>query len=66
MSKFNVWLPYKLFVVKEVEAENEEAAINKVLEETSSSLSLCYQCMKEENISDNPDLIENEISAEEA
>lgn len=66
MSKFNVWLPYKLFVVKEVEAENEEEAINKVLEETPSSLSLCYQCMREENISDNPELIEKEISAEEA
>lgn len=26
MSKYNVWLPYKMFVVKEVEAESEEEA----------------------------------------
>ena len=65
MSKYNVWLPYKLFVVKEVEAENKEEALNKVLEETDGYLSLCYQCMNEEDISDNPQLIEDEISVEE-
>lgn len=65
MSKYNVWLPYKFYVVKEVEAENEEEAIDKVLEETDNYLSLCYQCMMQEDISDNPELIENEVSAEE-
>lgn len=65
MGKYNVWLPYKLFVVKTVEAGSEEEAIKKVLENTDSSLGLCYQCMKSEDISDNPELIEEEISAEE-
>lgn len=64
MSKYNVYLPYKLFVVKEVEAENEEEAINKILEETDCFLSLCYQCMRDEDIYDNPYLIEDEVSAE--
>ena len=65
MSKYNVWLPYKLYVVKEVEAKNKEEAIDKVLEETDTYLSLCYQCMTQEDISDNPILIESEVSAEE-
>lgn len=64
MSKYNVWLPYKLFVAKEVEAESEEEAIDKVMNECDGYLSLCYQCMKEEDISDNPQLIEDEVSAE--
>lgn len=64
MSKYNVWLPYKLFVVKEVEAESEEEAIDKVMNECDSYLSLCYHCMKEEDISDSPQLIEDEVSAE--
>ena len=64
MSKYNVWLPYKLFVVKEVEAESEEEAIDKVISECDGYLSLCYHCMKEENISDSPQLIEDEVSAE--
>lgn len=64
MSKYNVWLPYKLFVVKEVEADSEEEAIDKVMNECDGYLSLCYQCIHEENISDNPQLIENEVSAE--
>lgn len=64
MAKYNVWLPYKLFVVKEVEAESEEEAIEKVINETSGMLSLCYHCMHEEEISDNPELLEDEVSAE--
>lgn len=58
-------MPYKLFVVKEVEAENEEEAIEKAMDETDGYVSLCYQCMTEKNISDNPYLIEDEVSAEE-
>ena len=65
MKKYNVWMPYKLFVVKEVEAENEEEAIEKAMDETDGCVSLCYQCMTEKNISDNPYLIEDEVSAEE-
>lgn len=66
MKKYNVWLPYKLFVVKTVEAENEDEAINKVMENLpTSSLNLCRQCMIEEDISDAPGLIEEEITAEE-
>lgn len=53
-----------IFVVKEVEAESEEEAIDKVMNECDGYLSLCYQCMYEENISDNPQLIEDEVSAE--
>lgn len=64
MGKYNVWLPYKVFVVKEVEAENEEEAIDKVMSECDGYLYLCYRCMKEEDISDNPQLIEDEVSAE--
>ena len=58
-------MPYKLFVVKEVEAENEEEAIEKAMNETDGYVSLCYQSMTEKNISDNPYLIEDEVSAEE-
>ena len=58
-------MPYKLFVVKEVEAENEEEAIEKAMDETDGYVSLCYQCMTEKNISENPYLIEDEVSAEE-
>ena len=58
-------MPYKLFVVKEVEAENEEEAIEKAMDETDGYVSLCYQCMTEKDISDNPYLIEDEVSAEE-
>ena len=65
MKKYNVWMPYKLFVVKEVEAENEEEAIEKAMDETDGYVSLCYQCMTEKNISDDPYLIEDEVSAEE-
>lgn len=65
MKKYNVWMPYKLFVVKEVEAESEEEAIEKAMDETDGYVSLCYQCMTEENISDNPYLIEYEVTAEE-
>ena len=64
MKKYNVWLPYKLFVVKTVEAESEKEAIDKVLDEAPSSLGLCYQCMKDEDISDNPELIEDDVTAE--
>lgn len=64
MKKYNVWLPYKLFVVKTVEAESEKEAIDKVLDEASSSLGLCYQCMKDEDISDSPELIEDDVTAE--
>lgn len=64
MGKYNVWLPYKFFVVKEVEAESEEEAIDKVMDEAEGCISLCYQCMKEEDISDNPYLIEDEVSVE--
>ncbi|MBQ0113056.1 MAG: hypothetical protein KBT03_08000 [Bacteroidales bacterium] len=66
MSKYNVWLPYKFFVTKTVEAENKEEAIEKVVDELGcDSISLCYQCMRDEDISDNPCLIEDEIDAEE-
>lgn len=65
MKKYNVWLPYRLFVVKEVEAESKEEAIEKVLDNTSSSLGLCYHCITEEDISDSPELIDDEVMAEE-
>ena len=32
MAKYNVWLPYNMFVVKTVDAESKEEAIEKVLE----------------------------------
>lgn len=65
MSKYSVWFPYMFYTVKEVEAENEDEAIEKALNEVDGCISLCYHCMRENDISDNPILIEDEISAEE-
>jgi hypothetical protein len=62
-KKYDVYVPYTLWVVKEVEAENEDEAIDNV--DVDNYLSFCYNCMEDNNIVNYPDVNLNLVYAEE-
>ena len=62
--KYTVGIPYKGWKYYEVEAENEEAAKNKVFEENDvpENISLCWSCS--DNLDSELELQENDICVE--